>query len=55
MPKIKSPEDARKLMSQEDASIRQLLIDAGKDAKNNVDKALAEAIKLQGIAKQEKD
>jgi hypothetical protein len=54
MVKLKSPEEVKKAMLQQDASIKQLLIDAGKEI-HSVDKALSEAAKLEGIAKQEKD
>jgi hypothetical protein len=54
MAKLRSPEETKKLTSQQDASIKQLLIDAGKEI-NSVDKVLSEAAKLEGIAKQEKD
>lgn len=54
MSKLRSPEEAQKLRSQQDASIRQLLTDAGKETRS-VDKALSEAAKLEGIAKLEKD
>jgi len=54
MLKLRSPEETKKLMLQQDASIKLLLIDAGKET-GSVDKALSEAAKLDGIAKQEKD
>jgi hypothetical protein len=55
MPNLKSLEEAKKLMLQQDESIRNLLLGADKEANASVDKALAEATKLHGIAKQEKD
>jgi hypothetical protein len=54
MPKLRSPEEVKKLMLQQDASTKQLLIDAGKQTQS-VDKVLSEATKLENIAKQEKD
>jgi hypothetical protein len=55
MPNLNSPAEAKKLMLQQNESMKKLLLGADKEANASVDRALAEAGKLLGIAKKEKD